>query len=73
MPMTDRNRRLLVVVLLLAAGVLLGYAALVLALVLHGDYEAGPLRLLTLAANVATGILALVAAVVFWRAKPPGR
>lgn len=69
--MTERSRRILVVVLLLAAAVLLGYAAFVLALVLHGDYEAGPLRLLTLVANVATGILALGAAVVFWRAKPP--
>lgn len=69
--MADRNRQLLVAVLLLAGVILLGYAAFVLAQVVSGDYEAGPLRLLTLAANVVTGLLALGAAAFFWRAKPP--
>ncbi len=63
---------LLVAVLLVAAVTLIGYAAYVLLAILNGDYEAGPLRLLTLIANVVTGLLALGAAVVFWRAKPPG-
>jgi hypothetical protein len=70
--MTDRSRRILVVVLLVAAAVLLSYAAIVLALVLRGDYVAGPLRLLTLVADVAAGVMALGAAMYFWRAKPPG-
>ena len=69
--MADRNRRILVAVLVLAAAVLLGYAAFVLVQILDGAYQAGPLRLLTLLANVVTGVLALASAAYFWRAKPP--
>ena len=69
--MADRNRLLLVAVLLLAGVVLIGYAAFVLLEILRGDYEGGPLRLLTLAVNVVTGLLALGAALHFWRANPP--
>ncbi len=70
--MADRNRTLLVAALLVAGVVLIGYAAYVLLAILSGDYEAGPLRIVTLVVNVATGLLALGAALFFWRAKPPG-
>ena len=70
--MADRNRQLLVAVLLLAGVVLIGYAAFVVLQILDGSYEAGPLRLLTVVANVVTGLLALGASVYFARVKPPG-
>jgi hypothetical protein len=69
--MSDRNRRLFIALLVLAAAVVLGYAAFVLVQILRGDYEAGPLRLFTLGVNVATGLLALGSAIFFARTKPP--
>lgn len=71
--MADRSRLILVVVLLAAAVLLLGYAAIVLLAVVRGDATAGPLRLLTMATNTVTGLLALGAAIHFWRTRPSGR
>ncbi len=70
--MSDRSRRILVAVLALAAILLFGYAALVVALIVRGDLEAGPVRLLTVGANAVTGLLAVSAAVVFARQRPRG-
>jgi len=68
--MSDRNRRILAWVLALAAVLLLGYAAFTVALIVRGDLEVGPLRVLTMVANVITGALALWAAVAFARQPP---
>ena len=69
--MSDRNRRLLVATLVLAAAILLGYAAFVLVEVLRGADQAGPLRLATLVVNVVTGAIALWGAARFARPAPP--
>ena len=69
--MSDRNRRLLVATLVLAAAILLGYAAFVLVEVLRGVDQAGPLRLATLVVNVVTGAIDLWGAARFARSAPP--
>ncbi len=71
--MADRNRRILVVVLVVAAVLLLGYAAFTSALIAQGELEAGPFRVATVVADIAAGLLAAGAAVVFARQKPEGK
>jgi hypothetical protein len=68
---SDRSRRILVASLVAAAVLLLGYASIVIALMVAGDYQVGPVRLLTVAANIVTGVLCLWGARVFSRVAPP--
>jgi protein-S-isoprenylcysteine O-methyltransferase Ste14 len=68
--MTERNRRILALALVVAAVLLLGYAGLVIALMARGDYEVGPVRVITLVANVATGALCVWGAWRFGRTPP---
>jgi hypothetical protein len=69
----DRNRRILVAVLALAAVLLIGYAALTVFLISRGTLEVGPLRVATLVANIVAGGLSLWAAIAFARQKPPSK
>ena len=71
--MTDRNRRILAVALVVAGIVLLGYALLVIGLMARGDYEVGPLRIITTVVNIVTAVLCLWGAWFFARVRPPRR
>jgi hypothetical protein len=71
--MTDRNRRILAVALLVAGVLLLAYALLVTGLMVRGDYEVGPLRVVTVVVNLVTALLCLWGAWFFARVRPPGR
>jgi hypothetical protein len=70
--MPDRNRRILVWVLALAAVLLIGYAGVTVVLIARGELEIGPFRVLTVAANFVAGGLAAGAALVYAR-QGPGR
>jgi hypothetical protein len=69
--MTDRNRRILAISLVVAAVALFGYALLVIGLMARGDYEVGPVRVITVVVNVVTAGVCLWGALFFWRAVPP--
>ena len=71
--MTDRNRRILAVALVVAAVVLIGYALLVVVLMARGDYEIGPVRVLTVVVNIVTALVCLWGARFFSRVQPPER
>jgi len=71
--MTDRNRRILAVALVVAGVVLVGYALLVIWLMARGDYEVGPLRVVTVVVNLVTAVICLWGARFFSRAGPPRR
>ena len=53
--MSDRTRRILAWIVAASGAVLLAYVVFQLALMWRGDLGPGPLRLLTLLANTATG------------------
>jgi len=71
--MSDRSRRILVGVLVVTAVVLFGYAALTIGLMARGVDEPGPVRVMTVVANIVTGVLCLWGARLLARAMPPGR
>jgi uncharacterized membrane protein len=71
--MSNRNRQILVWILVIAAVVLFGYAALTIVLMVRGVDEPGPVRVVTVVANIVTGVLCLWGARLFSRPVPPSR
>jgi len=69
--MTDRNRRILAVALVVAAVLLIGYALLVVVLMARGDYEVGLVRVITVVVNIVTAAVCLWGARFFSRVQPP--